>query len=165
MVLGNYSAEASVIENWKTVKGTLTLFADEYVFGGVRTAINWENVTCEQGTIKVKAFLFSSEKPYVVFQEGDTCSPQFILEAGQRDGLLKKVAGFQDSIKADRLEKEERARREQEERRLQEAREQRIREESRRKAEAEYQRKQEETYRKKEEQARQEQAALERKKS
>ena len=87
MVLGNYSAETSVIEKGKTVKGILTLFADEYVFGGVRTAVNWENVTCEQGTVKVKAFLFSSEKPYVVFREGDTCSLQFILEAGQKDSL------------------------------------------------------------------------------
>lgn len=165
MVLGNYSAEASVIEKGKTVKGILTLFADEYVFGGVRTAVNWENVTCEQGTVKVKAFLFSSEKPYVVFREGDTCSLQFILEAGQKDSLLKKVAEFQDSIRAERLEKEERARREQEESRAQEEREQRIREESRRKAEAEYQQRQEEIHRRREEQACQEQAALERKKA
>ena len=63
-----------------------------------------DSVTCEQGTVKVKAFLFSSEKPYVVFREGDTCSPQFILEAGQKDSLLKKVAEFQDLIRAERLD-------------------------------------------------------------
>ncbi len=34
MGAGNYSVEASVLENGKTVKGTLRSFIDEYVFGG-----------------------------------------------------------------------------------------------------------------------------------
>ena len=55
----NYSAEAMVLENGKYVKGTLTLFIDEYVFAGKRTSVNWENATVEQGTVKVKSFLFS----------------------------------------------------------------------------------------------------------
>lgn len=37
----NYSAEAMVLENGKYVKGTLTLFIDEYVFAGKRTSVNW----------------------------------------------------------------------------------------------------------------------------
>ena len=74
----NYSAEAMVLENGKYVKGTLTLFIDEYVFAGKRTSVNWENTTIEQGTTKVKTFLFSSDKPYIRFKENTKSSKDFI---------------------------------------------------------------------------------------
>ena len=40
MEVGYYSVEASVIENGKTIKGTLTLFYDEYAFGSTTSFIN-----------------------------------------------------------------------------------------------------------------------------
>lgn len=169
MGAGNYSVEVSVIENGKSVKGTLTLFIDEYVFGGNRTSVNWEKVTCEQGTEKVKAFLRSVDKPYVIFKEGSKNSVKYILEPAQMNELLSKVKEFADSVRADRVAKEEKAHREEEERQQQIDRENRIREEARLKAEEDYrkqkaeeQRKKEEDQRKKEEQARQEREALSR---
>lgn len=162
MGAGNYSVEASVIENGKPVKGTLTLFIDEYAFGSTRKSVNWENVTCEQGTVRVKAFLRTVDKPSVIFCHGGERSIQYMLEPGQMDTLLAKVKEFADTVRNERLAKEEKLRKEEEEKQHQLAEEQRIRLESQRKAEEEYRRKQEEERRKKEEQERKEREAIER---
>jgi len=161
MGAGNYSVEASVIENGKPVKGTLTLFIDEYVYGGNRTSVNWENVTCERGTEKVKAFLRTVDKPYVIFKEGSKSSVKYILEPAQMSELLSKVKEFTDSIRAERTAKEEKARREAEEKQRQIDEENRIREEAMLKAEEDY-RRQKEEQRKKDERARQERESLNR---
>lgn len=126
MSAGNYSVETLIIENGKSVKGTLTLFIDEYVFGNERITVNWENVTCGRGTVKIKGFLRSVEKPYIEFTYAGEKSRQFILENGQAEVLVQKVSEFA------------------EEKRRQEERERQIREEARRKTEAEYQKKQDE---------------------
>ena len=105
MGAGNYSVEASVIENGKPVKGTLTLFIDEYAFGSTRKSVNWENVTCEQGTVKVKVFLRTVDKPSVIFCHGGERSTQYVLEPGQMDTLLAKVKEFADTVRNDRLAK------------------------------------------------------------
>ena len=79
MAGGNCSVEATVIENGKNVKGVLTLFIDEYAFGGKRNSINWEKATCTEGTVAVKGFLRSIDKPCITFAENGVSSPQFIL--------------------------------------------------------------------------------------
>ena len=126
MGAGNYSVEASVLENGKTVKGTLTLFIDEYVFGGKRVSVNWEKVSIEQATVKIKAFLRTVDKPAVVFFDGTTRSTQFILEPENKDALMSKVKEFSDSIRSAREEKENKARQEEEARQRQVAEEQPI---------------------------------------
>lgn len=158
MALSNYSAEASVLENGKLVRGTLTLFADEYVFGSIRKTVSWENVVCREGTVTVRGFLRSSEKPCLVFEEGGACSPQFILEKDQMKLVQEAVAAFAAAIWRKRAAEAEQkrkaaeaARRKAEEEQRQAAEEQRIREEARRKAEEEYQRKKAEELRRKEE--------------
>ena len=154
--------ETLLIENGKPVKGTLTLFIDEYAFGSTRKSVNWENVTCEQGTVKVKAFLRTVDKPSVIFCHGGQRSTQYVLEPGQMDALLAKVKEFADTVRNERLAKEEKLRKEEEEKQRQLAEEQRIRLESQRKAEEEYRRKQEEERRQKEDQERKEREAMER---
>ena len=57
MAAENCSVEAAIIENGKSVNGTLTLFADEYVFGSKRKTINWENAECKKGTVMVRSEL------------------------------------------------------------------------------------------------------------
>ena len=162
MGAGNYSVEASVIENGKTVKGTLTLFIDEYVFGSKRTPVNWENVYCEQGTEKIKAFLRTVEKPYVVFKEANISSARYILEPAQMKELLIKVKEFADSTRATRIAKEEKTRKENEEKQHQYEQEQRIREEARIKAEDDYRKQKEAEQREIEERSRQEREARDR---
>ena len=168
----NYSAEAMVLENGKYVKGTLTLFIDEYVFAGKRTSVNWENTTVEQGTTKVKTFLFSSDKPYIRFKENTKSSNDFIVEQENLNELIKIVSDFASYLKNKREEKialerkaEEERRRKEEELRQQEENEKRIREEAKKKAEEEFKRKKEEEDRLKEEKIRKEKELLERKTS
>ncbi len=143
MGAGNYSVEASIIENGKLVKGTLTLFKDEYVFGGKRTSVNWENVICERGTETIKAFLRTVEKPYVAFNDGQNKSTRFILESPQMRELLGKVEKYAEATRNEQREKEEKARKAAEEKQRQLDWENRIREEARLKAEEEYRRKKE----------------------
>ena len=99
MGVGNYSVEASIIESGKTVKGILTLFIDEYTFGSTRRSVNWENVTCEQSTVKVKVFLRTVNKPSIVFFYGGERSSQYVLEPEQIDSLLNKVKEFAEIVK------------------------------------------------------------------
>ena len=141
MAVGNYSVDASTLENGKLVKGTLTLFIDEYVFAGKRTSVNWEKVTCEQGTEKIKAFLRTVDKPYVVFKDDVHRSMRFILEPNQMSELMRKVQEFSNAVKTERIAKENKARREAEEKQRQIDEENRIREEARLKAEKEYEQK------------------------
>ncbi len=136
MALGHYSVEATITENGKNIKKTLTIFIDEYVCGTIRNQINWETAVLEQGTVSVKSFLFSAEKPYIIFKDGDTSSPKFILENEDKDALLKKVSEFSESIKQERLAKEEKIRLAEEEKKRQE--------EEKRQAELEEQRRQRE---------------------
>lgn len=155
MAVGNYSVDASTIENGKLVKGTLTLFIDEYVFAGKRTSVDWEKVTCEQGTERIKAFLRTVDKPCVVFKDDAHRSMRFILEPNQMSELMRKVQEFSNAVKTERIAKENKARREAEEKQRQIDEENRIREEARLKAEKEYEQKKAEEQRKKDEQARQ----------
>lgn len=159
MAVGNYSVEASIIENGKPIKGTLMLFIDEYSFGSNRKSVNWENVSCEEGTEKIKVFLRTVEKPYVIFNFNGDRSPKFILEPAPKDTLLAKVREFADSIRDERLAKEEKVRQEEAARQRQLEEEKRIRLEAQRKAEKEYRKKQEDEQRKKDEQARLEREA------
>ena len=172
MDIKNYSVEVTVCENGKYNKGTLTLFIDEYVFGKTRTTVDWEKTICEKGLTKVKSFLFSSDKPYVVFKYNGTESQQFILEQANMDTLLSKIEGYANHIKTEREEKiakerkaEEEKRKAEEERIAQEEKEKRIREEAKRKAEEEFRQKKEEEERLKKEKERKEKELLDRKKS
>lgn len=119
MRAGNYSVKAAIIENGKLVKGTLTLFNDEYVFGNVRKSVNWENVICEQGTTSVKVFLRSVDKQYVVFNHASDRSMQFILESSQASFVLNKVREFGNEIRDERVAKANKVKREEDERQRQ----------------------------------------------
>ena len=110
MAAGNCSVEAARLENGKPVKGTLTLFIDEYSFGSIRKNVNWETVSIDQGTVSVKGFLRSVEKPYIVIKSDGNSSPQFVLEAGALNTVLNTIQSFVDSQKKDREEKEAQAR-------------------------------------------------------
>ncbi len=149
MAAGNCSVEASILENGKPAKGTLTLFIDEYSFGSIRKTVNWETVSIEQGTVSVKGFLRSIEKPYIVIKADGSSSPQFVLEAATLSTVLDRMHSFANSRKKAREEKEaqERTRVEAKQRQLEE--ENRIREEAKRKADEEYRLKQETERRKK----------------
>ena len=150
MGAGNCSVEAAIFEAGKLVKGTLTLFNDEYVFGSKRKSVNWENVVCEKGVTSVKSFLRSIDKNYVVFNYNGDRSPQFILEQSQFQTVLYTVKEFADSIANERFEKEEKKRKEEEEKQRQIEEENRIREESKRRAEEEFRQQEEEKQRQKE---------------
>ena len=172
MDIKNYSVELTVCENGKYNKGTLTLLIDEYVFGKTRPTVDWEKTTCEQGITKVKSFLFSSDKPYVVFKYNGTESQQFILEQANMDTLLAKIEGYANHIKTERQEKiaqkkraEEEKRKAEEEKQQQEEREKQIREEAKRKAEEELRLKKEDEERRKQEEKRKEKELFDRKNS
>lgn len=162
MAIGNYSLEVSVVENGKLVKGTLTLFSDEYVFGGKRCPVHWDQVVCERSTEKVKAFLRTVEKPCVRFKEGNTVGQRFIVEPEQINLLLATVKGFADEILGERAAKAEAVRREAQEKQDQVDRENRFREEARRKAEEEYRQQAEDEKRRKEEAEQQAREAIRR---
>jgi len=138
MAAGNCSVEATIIESGKNVKGTLTLFIDEYSFGGKRTAINWEKATCMKGKIAVKGFLRSIDKPCITFAENGANSPQFILEQTQLNVIKDAIKVFATSIKEEREAKEAEKKRKEAERQCQIEEERRIREEAKRKADEEY---------------------------
>lgn len=72
------------------------LFIDEYSFGSIRKTVNWETVSCEQGTEKIKGFLRSVDKPYIVFNYNGERSERFVVESAQKDNLLAKVKEFAD---------------------------------------------------------------------
>ena len=138
MAAGNCSVEATIIESGKNVKGTLTLFIDEYSFGGKRTAINWEKATCTEGTVAVKGFLRSIDKPCITFAENGANSPQFILEQTQLNVIKDAIKVFATSIKDECEAKEAEEKRKEAERQCQIEEERRIREEAKRKADEEY---------------------------
>lgn len=143
MSVGNYSFEASIIENGKPVKGTLTLFIDEYSFGSKRQSLDWEKTICERGTVSIKGFLRSTVKPCICFKTNNTASPQFVLEQAQMNGVLDTIQVFVESKRKAREEKEAKERADAEERQRHIDEENRIREEAKRKADEEYRQKQE----------------------
>ena len=102
MAADYYSVEVSVVENGKLVKGMLRLFGDEYTFGGKSTSVHWDHVICEQGTEKIKSFLRTTDKPYIVFKEGNNSSIKFFAEPAQISELLGTVKGFSEKIKAEK---------------------------------------------------------------
>lgn len=163
MTAGNCSVEATVIENGKNVKGVLTLFIDEYAFGGKRKSINWEKATCTEGTVAVKRFLRSIDKPCITFTENGASSPQFILEQTQLNAVKDAIIAFAASIKDEREAKEAEAKRKEAERQCQIEEEMRIREEAKRKADEEYRLKKEAEQRQKAEAERKGREAFERK--
>lgn len=167
MAAGNCSVEAAVIENGKSVKGTLTLFIDEYVFGSKRKNINWEKAECKKGTVTVKGFLRSVEKPCVTFTENGISSPQFVLEQTQLETVMSAISAFVGTIKSERAAKEaeekriaEEAARKEAEKQRQIEEEKRIREEAKRKADEEYRLRKEAEQRKKAEAERKEKEAF-----
>ena len=144
MAADNYSVEATIIEDGKPVKGMLTLFIDEYVFGRIRERINWEKTVCEKGEVSVRVFLISVNKPYITFVDNGTRSPQFILDNSQIQIVQNKINAFACKIKGSReqkeanakaLEEENREREENRQKKLYEK--QRINKESKNKAEEE----------------------------
>lgn len=163
MAGGNCSVEATVIENGKNVKGVLTLFIDEYTFGGKRNSINWEKATCTEGTVTVKGFLRSIDKPCITFAENGVSSPQFILEQTQLNVIKDAIKVFAASIKDEREAKEAEEKRKEAERQCQIEEERRIREEAKRKADEEYRLKKEAEQRQKAEAERKEREVFERK--
>ena len=163
MAAGNCSVEATIIESGKNVKGTLTLFIDEYSFGGKRNSINWEKATCTEGTVAVKGFLRSIDKPCITFAENGANSPQFILEQTQLNVIKDAIKVFATSIKGEREAKEAEEKRKEAERQCQIEEERRIREEAKRKADEEYRLKKEAEQRQKNEAERKEREAFERK--
>lgn len=161
MGAGNYSVEATIMEDGKPVKGMLALFIDEYAFGRIRGRINWEKAICEKGTVAVKGFLRSVNKPCITFVENGTRSPEFILDDSQMQIVQSAINEFASKIRGDReqkeakakaLEEENRKREEEKQRQLDE--EQRIREESKRKADEEYRQRKEAEQQKKAEEER-----------
>lgn len=161
----NYSVEASIIVNGKSQKGILMLFSDEYSFGSTRKTVNWEQVTCEQSTAKVKAFLRTVDKPAVVFNYNGDRGPQFVLEQPQVDDLLSKVRDFAGAVKQARLAREELVYKKEEDRQQQTVKEQRFREEVRRETDEEFHQKREAEKHQKEEAERQAIETLDRKKA
>ena len=159
MAVGNYSVDVSTLENGKLVKGTLTLFIDEYVFAGKRISVDWEKVVCEQGTERIKVLFHVVDKPCVVFMDGDHNSKRFILEPNQMSELMCKVQEFSNVVKAERIARENKARREAEAKQRQIDEESRTREEVRLNAKQEYQQKRVEEQQKRYELAGQEQKA------
>ncbi len=140
-----YSVQALIVENGKNIKSTLTLTLDMYEFNGKQKPIDWEKASCSTGTTKVKSFIFSSEKPYVVIKEGQQYGPAFVLEQSQVDELIAKVAELGELAKQRRIAEEERKRKEEEERRQREAEERkRIKEEERRRKKEEERKRKEE---------------------
>ncbi len=154
MVADHYSAEAMIVENGKSVKGTLTLFSDEYTFGGARKTVNWEQVVCQRGSASVKGFLRSTEKPCVTFRADDHVSAQFIMEQEQLDAVLEVIASFAEAQRVAREENEAKERAAAAEKQRQIEEEKRLREDARRKAEEESRRQQEAARRQKEEEER-----------
>lgn len=145
MVTGNYSVEATIIKNGKNIKGTLTLFIDEYSFGGKSTSINWEKAVCKEGVTAIKSFFRLVEKPSIIFIENGESSPLFVFEQAQFNCVKDVVKSFAESIKNEREEREVEARRIEEEAKQKEVEKQRqiekeklIREEAKRKADEEY---------------------------
>ena len=106
MEVGYYSVEASVIENGKTIKGTLTLFYDEYAFGSTRRTVDWEKVMCEKSTASIKTIFRTVEKPCVSFRKAPYSCPCFILEQEQMNTFQKAVNGYIQSAKKARANKE-----------------------------------------------------------
>lgn len=165
MAVGNCSVEASIIENGKTIKGTLTLFIDEYVFGTKRQSVNWEDTVCEKGSILVKGFLRSVEKPCITLKTHGTASPQFILERAQMNIILNAISSFVESQRKAREEKEAKERVATEAKKKQIDEENRIKEDAKQKADEEYRKKQEAVQRQKAEDERQIREAQERRKT
>lgn len=159
MAVGNVSVEAAIVENGKIVKGVLTLFADEYVFGGKRSSVNWENAVCREGTVTVKGFLRSTDKPCITFSENGTTGPQFILEKERLNTVKEAVNAFSAEIRGKREAKIAEERRIAEELQRQAEEEKRIREEAKRRADEEYRLKKENEQREKAEAERKEREA------
>lgn len=106
MKAGYFSAEASVISGGKPVKGTLSLFKNEYAFGATREKIDWEKVECEVGTCSIKGLLRSIEKPCLIFKWDGFKSPGFIMEQTDLTSALETVTFFAETQKKDREAKE-----------------------------------------------------------
>ena len=162
----NYSTEASIVENGRCNKGMLMLFRDEYAFGSIREPVNWEFVTCERGTERVKAFLHTVEKPCVFFTYQGKSGPHFVMDEPAAEALIQAVENYASSLREQRRAKEAeeaQKRQERENQEAQKAEEARIREEARRKTEEEYRQKQEAAKRRKEEEAARKKEALARK--
>lgn len=106
MVIHNYSVEASVYENGKTIKGTLMMFSDEFVFNGARNSINWEMTQVEEGIVPVKSFLRTVNKPCIVFVQGSFRSSQFMIEPDKLQEVRASVRTFADETKKKRAEQE-----------------------------------------------------------
>ena len=99
-----YSVETQIIENGKTIKGTLSLYRDGYEFNGERMSVNWEKVNCIKG--ETKAFIGLFKKFYVTFCEGKNDSPAFVLKEKYADELVHKVGELAALIRERRIAQE-----------------------------------------------------------
>lgn len=155
MGVGMFSIEVSVKKSGKLEKGRLSLFNDEYVFANNRTTVNWEKVTCEQGTTSVKGFLRSVDKPHIVFIYEGKRSEVFVGENSDIQAVISQVREYAEASKKERVAKEDIARREAEEAHRQAENEQRIRKNAKIKAEEEFKAQEEAKRRQKEEEIQQ----------
>lgn len=105
MKAGYFSAEASVIKDGKPVKGTLSLFKNEYSFGSVRKTVDWESIECERGTVSIKGMFRSVEKQCLMFKGDDFESPRFILEQSDINSAINTISLFVESQRKAREEK------------------------------------------------------------
>lgn len=132
--MGASNLTVPAMDSATNTKGSLTVFIDEYVFNGKSTSIDWGKAEIIQRTTKVKGFMFSSEKPCVVFKSGSSISPQFVLEQQDMRNLLNIINDFSFELKKRAEEVEARQRKEQEQKAKEEA-EKRKKEEEKRLAE------------------------------
>ena len=112
--MSSISIKSIAVENGKGVKGTLSIFADEYVFDNKRTSVNWELATVVKTTTRIKGLVLSAEKPCITIEENGLKSPQFVMDNNDLTNVLSQIQMYADEINRRRLEKE--AKKEKEER-------------------------------------------------
>lgn len=100
MGMSYFSTDAIAVQNGKSIKGTLSVFNDEYVFNNVHHQADWTKMTCESSTVTVKAFLSSSTKPCLLFNDGVRSSDPFILDPMQQNKLLAAIKAFAEEKRA-----------------------------------------------------------------
>lgn len=96
--MASITVDAGVLESGKSTKTRLTIFKDEYAFSGKRYIIDWSDTEIETGVVAIKSFLFSTEKPYMIFKTSSGNSPQFVFEKEEYDKALKVINQFKEEI-------------------------------------------------------------------
>lgn len=133
----NITVDASVLESGKNTKTRLTIFKDEYAFSGKRVKVNWGDTVLDTGVVTIKSFLFSSEKPYIIFKSSAGNSSQFVFEQENYDKVLETINQYQEDIAKQKQIEEDRIKAENEEKQRQVAEREKIEAEKRKQLEIE----------------------------